>query len=102
MRRLLQFSTLLLMVTVVAAPISEAMDRWDPPGLGHDTEFKLVCLAICLALVVLVSQLLAMSQQVISLVAALVAPAIADDRVLSVARRSVPASAAAYSPPLQI
>jgi hypothetical protein len=71
MRRLLQLSTLVLLVTLVAAPISEAMDRWDPPGLGHDTEFALVAFVVCLALVLLVSRLLALRGMALTLVAAL-------------------------------
>ena len=102
MRRLLQLSTLLLMVTVVAAPISEAMDHWDPPGLGHDTEFALVALVICLALVVLVSRMLAVLGQAISLVAALMAPVFDETpRPAWTDPRGVLAFAA-FSPPLRI
>jgi hypothetical protein len=102
MRRLLQLSTLLLMVTVVAAPISEAMDRWDPPGLGHDTEFALVALVICLALVMLVSRMLAVLGQAISLVAALMAPAFDDRPGPSWSGQRGVLASAAFSPPLRI
>ena len=68
MRRLLQLSTLVLILTVVLTPISEALDRWDTPGLSHDTEFAVFAFVLCIALVLLVSQLVAMARQVIPLV----------------------------------
>ena len=67
MRRLLQLSTLILILTVIVAPISEALDRWDPPGLSHDTEFAVFAFVLCIALVLLVSQLVAMAKQTIPL-----------------------------------
>lgn len=67
MRRILQFSTFILILTVLLAPISEAFDRWDPPGLGHDTEFAVVGFVFCMVLVLLVSKLIAMLSQSILL-----------------------------------
>ncbi len=67
MRRILQFSVFILILTVLLAPISEAVDRWDPPGLGHDTEFAVVAFVFCIALVLLVSKLVAMLRQIILL-----------------------------------
>lgn len=63
MRRLLQLSTLILILTVILTPISEALDRWDPPGLSHDTEFALFAVVFCITLVLLVCHLIAMSKQ---------------------------------------
>ena len=63
MRRLLQLSTLVLILTVILTPISEALDRWDPPGLSHDTEFAVFAFVLCITLVLLVSQLVAMARQ---------------------------------------
>lgn len=67
MRRILQFSTFILILTVLLAPISEAFDRWDPPGLGHDTEFAVVAFVFCMVLVLLVSKLVAMLNLIILL-----------------------------------
>ncbi|HUZ04651.1 MAG TPA: hypothetical protein VMU62_04790 [Acidobacteriaceae bacterium] len=64
MRRILQLSTLVLILTVLITPISEAFDRWDPPGLGHDTEFAIFAFVFSLVLVLLVSQLTAMLRQI--------------------------------------
>ncbi len=64
MRRLLQLSTLVLILTVCLTPISEALDHWDPPGLNNDTEFALFAVVFCIALVLLVCQLTAMSREV--------------------------------------
>ena len=102
MRRLLQFSTIALIVTLTAAPISEALDRWDPPGLGHDTEFALVALVICLALVVLVSRMLAMLGQAISLVAALMVPVFDETPRPAWTHARGMLAFAAFSPPLRI
>ena len=102
MRRLLQLSTLLLILTVVAAPISEALDRWDPPGLGHDTEFALVAFVLCLALVLLVSRLLALRGQIVSLVPALFVFSSGESSLSLVPGGFVIPPAAAASPPLRI
>lgn len=102
MRRLLQISTLLLIVTVVAAPISEAMDRWDPPGLGHDTEFALVAFVVCLALVLLVSRLLALRGAVLTLVPALFVPCCGEHSLSLPFAGFVVPPVATSSPPLRI
>ncbi len=67
MRRILQFSSAVLILTVFLAPISEAFDRWDPAGLGHDTEFAVFAFVFSMALVLLVSKLMAMLAQIILL-----------------------------------
>ena len=69
MRRILQFSTLILILTVLLAPLSEAFDHWDPPGLGHDKEFAVVAFVFCIVLVLLVSKTVAMLSQIILLLA---------------------------------
>ncbi len=67
MRRILQFSTLVLILTVIVTPISEAFDHWDPPGLGHDTEFAVFAFVLSLVFVLLVSKLVASLRQIILL-----------------------------------
>lgn len=58
MRRILELGTLLLLLTTLLTPISEMLDRWDPPGLANDTEMHLFALVLLLALVLLVARLL--------------------------------------------
>ena len=67
MRRILQFSTLVLILTVFLTPISEAFDRWDPAGLGHDTEFAVFAFVFSLTLVLIVSELIAVFRRIILL-----------------------------------
>jgi hypothetical protein len=57
MGRILRLSVTLLILTSVLAPVSEALDRWDAPGLGNDTEMGLFALVLVLCLVVVVSRL---------------------------------------------
>ncbi len=68
MRRILQLSTLVLILTVSLAPISEIFDNWDPPGLRSDLEFHVIALVLCITLVLLVSKLVAVLEQTILLV----------------------------------
>lgn len=58
-RRLLQFGSFVLMLVVIATPISAFFDRWDPPGLGDDTELTALALVLVLCLVLLVCRLIA-------------------------------------------
>ena len=67
MRRILQFSTVVLILTVFITPISEAFDRWDPAGLGSDTEFAVFAFVFSLVLVLAVSQLIARLRQILLL-----------------------------------
>jgi hypothetical protein len=57
MGRILRLSVTLLILTSLLAPVSEALDRWDPPGLGNDTEMGLFALVLVLCLVIVVSRL---------------------------------------------
>ncbi|MBS1821639.1 MAG: hypothetical protein JST61_06650 [Acidobacteria bacterium] len=59
MRRLLQFGTLLFLLTMFLAPLSEFFDRWDAPGISNDTELGLFALVAVLCLVLVVCMLLA-------------------------------------------
>ena len=47
------------MLMVIATPISAFFDRWDPPGLGDDTEMTFFALVLVLCLVLLVCRLIA-------------------------------------------
>lgn len=57
MRRILQFGALILVLTTVLTPVSEMLDRWDPPGLAHDTEMHLFAAVLMLGLALLVARL---------------------------------------------
>ena len=59
MQRLFQFGTLILLATTLLVPLSESLDRWDKPGLGNDTEFHLFAIVLFLALVLLLTRLIA-------------------------------------------
>ena len=59
MRRLLQFGTLLFLLVMFLAPLAELFDRWDAPGLSHDTEFGVFALVLALCLVLVVCMLIA-------------------------------------------
>lgn len=59
MQRLLKIGTFLFLITIFLAPLAELFDRWDAPGLTHDTEFALFALLLILCLVLLVSRLVA-------------------------------------------
>lgn len=57
MRRLLQCGTLLFLLVIVIAPLSELFDRWDAPGLTNDAEFSVFVLAFVLCLLLVLMQL---------------------------------------------
>ena len=59
MQRLFQLGTLILLATTLLVPLSESLDRWDKPGLGNDTEFHLFAIVLFLALVLLLTRLVA-------------------------------------------
>ena len=102
MRRILQFSTFILILTVLLAPISEAFDRWDPPGLGHDTEFAVVAFVFCIVLVLLVSKLVAMRSQIILLLSLPGTLAPDEQAPPSITLFRITYLSAGLSPPLQI
>lgn len=58
MKRLLQFVSLMLLVTMVM-PLDELFDQWDEPGLANDTEFPLFAFVLAICLVLLVCTLIA-------------------------------------------
>lgn len=102
MRRILQFSTFILILTMLLAPISEAFDHWDPPGLGHDTEFAVLAFVFCIALVLAVSNLVAMLRQIILLLR-LPGALVPDEEALpSITPFRISYLAADLSPPLRI
>ncbi len=73
MRRLLQVCTVIMILVTVLTPLSEALDRWDAPGwdvpgLSNDTEFAIFALVLFLALVLLLSKLVALRNQIVRLV----------------------------------
>ena len=59
MKRLFQFGTILFLWVTVCAPLVECFDRWDAPGLTNDTEFPLFLIALVVALVLVVSYMVA-------------------------------------------
>jgi hypothetical protein len=67
--RLLQIGALLLTLATLLAPISEALDRWDPPGLGNDTEMGVFALILVLCLLLVVSRACSLLRQVVLLIA---------------------------------
>lgn len=58
MKRLLQFGTMILLISVFV-PCLELFDHWDPPGLSNDTEYGVFALIVILCLVLLVGKLIA-------------------------------------------
>lgn len=64
-----------MVLATILAPISELFDRWDAPGLSNDTEFAIFTLVLFLALVLLVSKLVALHRLIVSLAASRGAPA---------------------------
>lgn len=66
MQRLLKIGTFLFLITIFLAPLAELFDRWDAPGLTHDTEFALFALLFILCLVLLVSRLVASAASAIT------------------------------------
>ena len=66
MKRLLQFGVLLLSLVAVLTPLVEFFDRWDPPVAPiNDTELGVFGIVLLVALVLLVSRLLAMLDRMI-------------------------------------
>lgn len=59
MRRILQFGAFILVLVTVLTPVSEMLDRWDPPGLAHDTEMHLFAVVLMMGLALLVARLIA-------------------------------------------
>lgn len=57
--KVLQLANLFLLVAIFVTPISEYFDRWDPPGLSHDTEFRVFVLVLTLVFVLVVCRLIA-------------------------------------------
>ena len=58
MKRLLQFGTTILLISVFV-PCLELCDRWDAPGLSNDTEYGVFAFIVILGLVLLVGKLIA-------------------------------------------
>jgi hypothetical protein len=58
MRRLLQFGTVMLLITAFIVPLMEFFDHWDAPGLSNDTEYAIYALVFAICLVVLVCKLI--------------------------------------------
>ena len=57
MKRLFQFGTILMLIGAFY-PLLELFDRWDPPGLSNDTEFKVYALLFAICLVLLLCKLI--------------------------------------------
>ena len=103
MRRILQFTLLLLTLAAFLTPVFEAIDRWDPPGLDNDTEMRVFTFVLALSLVLLVSKLIAFLE--------LIAPTLQSAGVSLTASRPLFAEDTgsrsattfeAFSPPLRI
>ncbi len=58
MRRIYQIGTLFLLLSLFLAPVFECFDRWDPPGLGNDTEMAAFGLILLLCLLLAVCKLI--------------------------------------------
>jgi hypothetical protein len=58
MKRLLQFGTMILLISVFV-PCIELFDHWDAPGLSNDTEFGVFAFIVILCLALLVGKLIA-------------------------------------------
>lgn len=65
---ILRCVTLLLLITGLVSPVAELFDRWDPPGLGNDTELPVFALVLLLSLVLLVCRLMAFVANTVTLV----------------------------------
>ena len=67
-KRLLQFGLLLLGLATLLAPLVEFFDRWDPPGPPlNDTELGVFGFILVLALILLVSKLMAMLDKLVAI-----------------------------------
>jgi hypothetical protein len=71
MRRLLQFGTLMLLLSTFLSPMLEFFDRWDPPGPGNDTEMAVFGTILVLCLVLLVCKLTASLACLVSFISVL-------------------------------
>ena len=71
MRRLLQFSTVILVVGAFV-PLLELFDSWDAAGLSNDTEFAVYSLIFAFCLVVLVCKLVSSSAMRIGITISLI------------------------------
>jgi hypothetical protein len=58
MKRLFQFGTMVLLISVFL-PSIELFDHWDAPGLSNDTEYGVFAFIVILGLVLLVGTLIA-------------------------------------------
>jgi hypothetical protein len=58
----------MLLLAAFVTPIAEFFDRWDPPGLGNDTEMAVFGLIFALCLVLLVCKLTASLVGIIGLI----------------------------------
>lgn len=67
----------MLILAAFLTPVIEFFDRWDPPGLGNDTEMAAFGLIFALCLVLIVCKLLATLATHVSFVAS---PKIDQDR----------------------
>jgi hypothetical protein len=67
-KRLLQFGVLLLGLATLLTPLVEFFDRWDPPGPPtNDTELGVFGFILVLALVLLVSRLMAILDKLVAI-----------------------------------
>jgi len=67
-KRLLQFSLFLLGLATLLAPLVEFFDRWDPPGPPmNDTELGVFAFILVLALILLVSKLMAIIDKLVAI-----------------------------------
>jgi hypothetical protein len=67
-KRLLQFSLFLLGLATLLAPLVEFFDRWDPPGPPmNDTELDVFGFILVLALILLVSKLIAILDKLVAI-----------------------------------
>lgn len=57
MKRLFQFGAILMLIGAFY-PLLELFDRWDPPGLSNDSEFKVYALLFAICLVLLLCKLI--------------------------------------------
>lgn len=103
MQRLFQLGTLILLATTLLVPLSESFDRWDKPGLGNDTEFHLFAIVLFLALVLLLTRLVARAASaLLPMVWRWSVPVAAFCARMELGRKSVPMVATSPPVPLRI
>lgn len=51
MKRLLELVTIVLISVTALMPLLECFDRWDRPGLSHDTEFPVFLIALLISMI---------------------------------------------------